>query len=308
MSYELKSDETLGDSLKRIFRKQIENAEAIVRGDKVCDDTPVHDVRKHLKKARAALRLVRKEIGRGLFRQQDRCLRDAGRLISDVRDAEVRLQTVRELQSIVRHPGRAAYRSVELALMMELESFIGAFADWLGQALPMLQKVRVATDHWALDHFNARELRCAVQSSYKCARSNLSHARNHPTVENFHEVRKQAKTLWYQLRIVRPVNQVVLKTVTDELKAMIDLLGRAHDLTFLGERISADQGNGGWRREGDKLLAVIEVSQQDLQRGAADLAERFFAERPRDFGARIMGWLEEWHDSPPGPVAVALAQ
>jgi CHAD domain-containing protein len=307
MSYELKSDETLDDSLKRIFRRQIENAEAIVRGDKMSEDTPVHDVRKRLKKARAALNLVRKEIGRGLFRQQDRCLRDAGRLISDVRDAEVRLQTVRELQSIVRHPGRAAYRSVELALMMELESFIGAFADWQGQALPMLEKVRAATDHWALDHFNARELCCAVQSSYKCARNTLAHARNHPTVDNFHEVRKQAKTLWLQLRILRPVNEVVLKTVTDELKAVIDLLGRAHDLTFLGERISTDQGNGGWRREGDKLLAVIEVSQQDLQRGAADLAERFFAERPRDFGARVKSWLEEWHGSRPGSVAVALA-
>jgi CHAD domain-containing protein len=308
MSYELHSDETLGESLKRIFRKQIENAEAIVRGDKVSEDSPVHEVRKHLKKARGAMRLVRREIGRGLFREQDRCLRDAGRLISEVRDAEVRLQTVRELQSIVRHPRRAAYRSVELALMMELESFMGAFADWQAQALPMLEKVRVATDHWALDHFGARDLRCAVQSTYKCARNTLAHARNRPTMENFHEVRKQAKTLWYHLRILRPVNQVVLKTVTDELKAVNDLLGRAHDLTFLGERVSADQGNGGWRSEGDKLLAVIEVSQQDLQRGAADLAERFFAERPRDFGARVMGWLDEWHDSRPGPVAVALAQ
>jgi CHAD domain-containing protein len=307
MSYELKSEETLGDSLKRIFRRQIENAEAVVRGDKMCEDTPVHNVRKRLKKARAALRLVRKEIGRGLFRRQDRCLRDAGRLISDVRDAEVRLQTVRELQSIVRHPGRAAYRSVELALMMELESFIGAFADWQNQLLPMLEQVRTATDHWTLDHFNARELCCTVQSSYKCARNTLSRARNHPTVDNFHEMRKQAKTLWLQLRILRRVNHVVLKTVTDELKAAIDLLGRAHDLTFLGERVSADQGDGGWRREGDKLLAVIEVSQQDLQRGAADLAERFFAERPRDFGARVMIWLEEWHGSRPGSVAIALA-
>jgi CHAD domain-containing protein len=195
-----------------------------------------------------------------------------------------------------------------MALMMELESFMGAFADWQGQALPVLEQVRAATDHWALDRFSGRELRCAVQTTYKNSRKALAHARSHPSVENFHEVRKQAKALWLQLRILRPINQVVLKTVTDELKAVIDLLGRAHDLTFLGERISADQGNGGWRREGDKLLAVIEVSQQDLQRGAADLAERFFSERPRDFGGRVMNWLNEWHDSRPGPVAVALAQ
>ena len=308
MSYELKADETLGESLKRVFRKQIENAAGIVRGDKITEGTPVHDVRKHLKKARAVLQLVRKEIGRGLFREQDHRLRDAGRLISEVRDAEVRLQTVRELQSITRRHGKSAYRSVELALMLELESFMGAFADWQSHALPVLEQALAATDHWALDHFKARELRCAVQLTYKCARNALAHARNHPTVENFHEVRKESKTLWHQLRILRPINQVVLKTVTDDLKAVADLLGRAHDLTFLGDRISVDQGNGGWRREGDKLLAVIEVSQQDLQRGAADLAERFFAERPRDFGSRVMSWLSEWHEARPESVAVALAQ
>src|SRR6202030_4228029 len=138
MSYQLRQDETPGDGLRRICKKQIELAIAIASGEREANDTPVHETRKHLKKARASLGLVRNEIGRGLFRQQDHCLRDAGRLISDVRDAEVRLETVRDLQSIVRHSGRTAYRSVELALMLELESFIGAFADWQGQALPIL--------------------------------------------------------------------------------------------------------------------------------------------------------------------------
>ena len=36
------------------------------------------------------------------------------------------------------------------------------------------------------------------------------------------------------------------------------------------------------------------ASQEDLQRGAAELAEHFFAERPRDFGYRIVSWLEDW--------------
>ncbi len=91
MSYELRQGETLGENLRRICRKQIEGAIAIATGAQEPHDTPVHETRKHLKKARAALRLVRKEIGRGLFRQQDHCLRDVARLISDIRDAEVRL-------------------------------------------------------------------------------------------------------------------------------------------------------------------------------------------------------------------------
>src|ERR1700680_3252769 len=100
MSYQLRQEEKLGESLRRICCRQIEDAIAIAKGDDEPNDTPVHQTRKHLKKARAALRLVRKEIGRGLFRQQDHALRNAARLISDIRDAEVRLQTVRRLQGI----------------------------------------------------------------------------------------------------------------------------------------------------------------------------------------------------------------
>src|SRR3978361_234526 len=100
MSYQLRHRETLGDNLRRVCRNQIDLAIAIATEEKETDDTPVHATRKHLKKARATLRLVRKEIGRGLFRQQDHRLRDVGRLISEIRDAEVRLQTVRELQNI----------------------------------------------------------------------------------------------------------------------------------------------------------------------------------------------------------------
>src|SRR5207253_8897699 len=98
MSYELKHGQTLGDNLRRICRKQIEGAIAITTGEKKTSDTPVPEVRKHLKKARAALRLVRTDIGHGLFREQDCCLRDVARLPSEIRDAEGRLLTVRLLQ------------------------------------------------------------------------------------------------------------------------------------------------------------------------------------------------------------------
>src|SRR5215831_76175 len=98
MSYELRNDEALADSIRRICCSQITLANGVAAGTRHTHDTPVHETRKHLKKARAALRLVRKEIGRTLFRQQDQWLRDAGRLVSEVRDAEVRLDTVRELQ------------------------------------------------------------------------------------------------------------------------------------------------------------------------------------------------------------------
>jgi len=306
MSYALKHGQNFGDNLRRICRKQIDLAIAIAEGKRKPNDTPVHETRRHLKKARAALRLVQKEIGGGLFREHDHCLRDVARLISDIRDAEVRLQTVRELKSITERRGHATYRRLEAMLALELENFIAAFAEWQVQAVPMLEKAYDAIDCWPLDQFGCKQLRRAVQGSYKRARKSLARAKANRSPENFHKFRTKAKLLWHQLRILRPINAVVLKTLSDDLDSLGSLLGRAHDLSFLGDRLRGEHGKAEWQREGHKLLAVIEVSQSDLQRGAADLAERFFAERPRDFGARIASWLDDWAKNSSKSVAEEL--
>jgi CHAD domain-containing protein len=306
MSYELRNRETLGDNLRRICRKQIDSAIAVAKDEVKTDDTPVHETRKHLKKARAALRLVRKEIGRGLFREQNRCLRDVGRLTSDIRDAEVRLQTVRQLKEVTHRHGRSAYGQLEVMLTLELENFMAAFAEWQTQAVPTLEQAALAVDRWTLDQFNCEQLSRAVQASYKRGRQALAEATANPSAENFHAFRTRAKTLWYQLRILRPVNPVVLKSLADDLRSLADLLGRAHDLSFLGARLRTEHGKSKWQREGQRLLAIIEVSQSDLQRGAAELAQHFFAERPRDFGSRVTTWLQEWESKSSHSLAEAL--
>src|SRR5207248_2062336 len=107
---------------------------------------------------------------------------------------------------------------------------------------------------------NCKQLRCAVQRTYKGARKALASAEATPTVENFHRFRTRAKRLWYELRILRPINPVVLKNLSDDLRAMANLLGRAHDLSFLGDRLRGGNEKSEWEREGHKLLAVIEVS------------------------------------------------
>lgn len=307
MSYQLKRDEAPGEGVRRICHRQVELGLAIVAGKKETVDTPVHETRKHLKKARAALRLVRREIGRSLFKRQDDSLRDVGRMISEIRDAEVRLQTVRQLQRVT-HRRRQCFRNVEEILAHELENFVAAFAEWQSQAVPVLERVRGDIDTWPVDQFDLIQIRRSVQGTYKRGRGALAAAKRAGSGEAFHHFRKEAKQLWYQLRILRPVNLVVLKTLTDELGSLGDLLGRAHDLDFLAERLRQEPNETTWQREGHELLAVIEASQSDLQRGAGDLAERFYSERPREFGARIAAWLDRWAATDSPSVADTLVE
>jgi CHAD domain-containing protein len=294
MKYELRRDETLGDGLRRICRKQVQRALAIARGERETDDTPVHETRKCLKKARAALHLVKKEIGGGPCKRLDHSLRDVGRLTSEVRDAEVRLQTVRQLQGITQRQRRRTYPKVEEMLVLELQNFVAAFAEWQSQAIPILEKACHEIDHWLLDQLECAQLRRAVQQTYKCGRAALAQAKATCTAEDSHAFRMEAKQLWYQLRILRPVTPVVLKSLGDELHSIGDLLGRAHDLSFLGDRLRREHGRSEFEREGHELLTLIETSGSDLQRSAIELGERFYVERPRDFGARIADWLDDW--------------
>src|SRR5438128_1471546 len=57
----------------------------------------LHGVRKDLKKSRAVLRLLRHELGESRYRDENNVYRDAGRLLSHTRDAEVKVKTLESL-------------------------------------------------------------------------------------------------------------------------------------------------------------------------------------------------------------------
>ena len=130
-------------------------------------------------------------------------------------------------------------------------------------------------------------------------------AKTKPTPENFHEFRSEAKRLLYQLRILRPINPLVIGALIDDLDSVGEIFGRSHDLYFLGERLRRDDGQSP-TRETRELVAVIEATEVELQNRGLDLAERFFEERPRDFGRRLGTWLQQWLRGEAPTVADAL--
>src|SRR5437763_16143972 len=305
MSYQLRRNQTLGANLRRICRKQVDAALEIMRGEREANNTPVHETRKHLKKARAALQMVADEIGRPHYKKQDHCFRDVARFISDVRDAEARLQTVRQLQEITRCTAQQTFRKTEELLLAELEHFMAAFAGWQKQAAPQLEKLQEEIEVWPVGNLDCKNIRCAVQRAYKSARDRLAYAKAKPTPEDFHEFRSEAKRLLYQLRILRPINPLVIGALIDDLDSVGEIFGRSHDLYFLGERLRCN-GAQPPARETRDLVAVIGASEVELQNRGVDLAERFFEERPRDFGHRLGSWLQQWLRGGAATVADAL--
>src|SRR3984893_12081988 len=98
MGFRLILREPLPDGLKRVFREQIESALELCRHPARQRGVTVHEVRKNLKRLRAAMRLAIPEVGKNRHTREDRCVRKIGRLVSDLRDAQVRLQTLIQLR------------------------------------------------------------------------------------------------------------------------------------------------------------------------------------------------------------------
>lgn len=291
MSYELRQDETVGDGIRRIVCRQIENAIRAGSAKQNGKGSPVHETRKHLKKARAALRLAAGELEPDLWKREDRCLRKVGKLISEVRDAEVRLQTVRQLREFARGR-RRSFRETEELLAFELDSFLAAFSEWPDEAKERLSQALDRIRAWPLDDLNCKQLRKCVQKTYQRGRKTLKVAIKKPETENLHTFRKRAKELWYQLRILRPLAPAVFRELNDELKTIGEYLGQVHDLAFVAERLSSF---GPARKHGDRILnALVDSREKELERTALALGERFYAERPGQFARRIAGYFSEW--------------
>lgn len=291
MSYELRQGETVGDGIQRIVCHQIEAAIRASGVEQNGHGSPVHETRKHLKKARSALRLAAGEIHPNVWKREDRCLRKVGQLISEVRDAEVRLQTVRQLREFAR--GRKpSFRETEELLAFELDSFLAAFSEWPEEAKQRLTQSLDRIRDWPLDDLRCRQLRKCVQKTYQRGRNALKGAIKKTSTKNLHNFRKRAKELWYQLRILRPLAPAVFRELNDELKAIGRHLGQVHDLAFVAERLSSI---GSTRRHGDRILhTLIDSREKELERTAIALGERFYAERSRQFGRRVLQYFSEW--------------
>ena len=143
MAFRLKLREPLPEGLKRVFCEQIDSALHLCQNPARQRGVTVHEVRKHLKKLRAAMRLAIGAVGKNCHAQEDRCVRKIGRSISDLRDAQVRLHTFIQLRDkAAKNSGRQLFPRTEELLLLERESFSAAFDGWQKEAIPQLENVK----------------------------------------------------------------------------------------------------------------------------------------------------------------------
>jgi CHAD domain-containing protein len=294
MGFRLKLREPLPDGLKRVFREQIDAALRLCRHPAKQRGVTVHEVRKHLKKLRAAMRLAVGEVGKNQHAREDRCVREIGRLVSDLRDAQVRLQTLVQLRDeVTKKSEENPFPHIEELLSLERESFSAAFDGWQKQAIPKLERVGERLAKWPLDRITWKRICDAVEKIYKRGQRGLAKTIKKPVPENFHAWRKRVKDLWYQLRILQPLNRTVFEEMAHDADVLGELLGLQHDFDFLMERLEKESSDEALRDELAQLQKLIHKRGRRLCRDALELGRRFYAEPPKAFAKRISIFTNE---------------
>jgi CHAD domain-containing protein len=303
MGYRIKRREGVAEAVRRIVQEQIAGAIAVARDRTLAQDERVHEVRTRLKRSRAALALIRAEVGDQAVRD-DRRLRDAGRLLARPRDLAVQAQTFRRLGSRLRSelPARMLARLGTTEQQLRGELHPEEVERYLRQTVRALSRLQRELGGWGV-RGGRRLVGTGVTETYRLGLQKLAAARARPTPERLHDWRKQVKALSYELRIIGRAVPELTTTLIPKAEKLGDLLGEVHDLD--GFRATAERHPDWFGRpaDGRSVLSLVEERRAELEREALALAGSVFAGRARDVRALVETGWEIWRK---GPETVAV--
>lgn len=291
-AYRLDPGASVPDEVRRVARGRIEHALDELRGQSGSTrEEAVHEARKDMKKLRALLRLVRGELGDRVYSAENASFRDIARGLAGVRDADVMLATLTDLEKRYGElPG--AGRKLRPALVAHrfrtsagsLKPAASTAAEALGEALDRV-------DGWPLEADGFEAFEEGLGRVYRQGRRNFRAAQKRPSAEHMHEWRKRVKDLWYHVLLLQEGWKPVLSALADEAHELSDRLGDEHDLTVLREwahRHTAElNGDDPVLRGFDVLL---ENRRRELQEEAFEYGARLYADKPGVFVARLEDW------------------
>lgn len=274
------TDSSVQAGLRRIARAEL--AGALMRLDGgLPDAAAVHGLRKHTKKLRGLIRLVR-PVFPG-FAGVNAVLRDGAARLAPLRDAEVRLATMQALGAGL--PGAAPVLA-RLATEVEAERARADLPAELARLAAEMAALRKAAGGWKLEAKGWQALAPGLGATWRAGRRGLRDAGRAQDAEPFHEWRKVVKHHWYQARLLEPLWPAVLTPWIAVVGELGEALGRHNDLDVLRAHLGPDL---------DPDLAQAIAARMAVDAGAAlALGRRVYADRPGALVRRWGLWWDVW--------------
>ncbi|MFP5332528.1 MAG: CHAD domain-containing protein [Acidimicrobiia bacterium] len=305
----LESREPLAQGLRRVTVEQFDLALAVLADQP--HDVAVHEVRKATKRVRAVLRMVRPALG-ARYKPEDAILRDIARVFAPYRDAHVRVASLEAMRARYDvHLRPTAFEAIADRLNDLRERRFSALenGDDLRTVAFALRSARARYAAWPVDKRSAqahgtaviehrfRSVGPGVDRTYAFGRDQMRSAERHPSAEQFHGWRKQAKYLRHQLEVLAPLFPEVLLGHAASLERLGDLLGEEHDLAELLRFLAGRPDLAPDTVERSMLVALVQHRRAELQAQSLSLGRRIYAESSDRFTRRIGTYWSAW-DTP----------
>jgi len=298
MPYRLEANETIALGMRRLLFERVQQIMVDLTDQPKGRDKGVHDARKNCKRIRAAYRLIRDEIGKKLYVQENMRFRDSARLLAGARDSWVMIRTLDKLVAahIDQLPAQAfsgirqkLTEQYETTLARELENptTIPAILEIMGEACFQIDNLPIQKEDFSV-------FRRSIQRVYGRGRRAMRLAYTQPSSEVFHEWRKRVKYLWYQLEILEALWPNVLAQLADELHSLSEYLGDDHDFAVLRSTIL--DASAGFENEKELLILVqlIDRERLELEALARPLGEKLYFDPPKTFTRRLETYWQAW--------------
>jgi CHAD domain-containing protein len=314
VAFRLKRGESLHRAIERMAQGELDDAqEALGRhggtnGAAARAHDGVHDARTALKRARALARLVAPETGRSADDAYDE-LREVGRKLSPVRDAEVLLATFDRLRRSLaerRDPTLSEARHALEALRQERAAGLRA-ADRRAAAAK-LARARREVARWTPERDRWPALGRGLADGYRRCRRRMRAAYADETPEAFHAWRRAVKTHRYQMQALEPLWPAEIEAQRRDLEKLGDLLGEEHDLAVLAETLREERTCFADSDACNHFLAALERRQRELRALARPLGERLFAEKTGAWERRHRAYFRIFRSEQPGVAAEVMAE
>jgi CHAD domain-containing protein len=244
-------------------------------------DEAVHETRKALKKARAALRLLRPGLEPPAYRAQNALLRDAGRCLSPLREPKSMLDTLAALRA---HAPEALSRvkldRVRKSLRAEKTRATRDLASRrtaLAKCIRLLKYSLARAEQPDFSRIGPEPLADGMRRIYRKGRRSLAQARKSRAPEAFHEWRKQTKYLLNALETLYGARLGKARKTGRRAEKLAERLGDDHDLDALGRRTQTLK----------TLQALIARRRSKLQKQALSLGKKLYVEKPGRFVKRL---------------------
>lgn len=284
MSYRLKPGRPAAAELRRIVRKQLDLAATeLTTADRRPDPQSVHEARRHIKKARAALRLVTTRKAK----KRNRKLQRVAALLAPIADGEAVLRAFSELsQSRAAGIAPATADAVRRHLTDSLAAVDrqAATEKALERAAGRLERERRRTNRLPFDGDEFALVAPGFEQTVRRSSRAMEKALAKPTISRYHTWRRRAKDHWLQVRLLDARCHGRLARDAERLAQLDVALGACHDLAMLAMRL---EGNTTLARP--DLAAVLRLVRRERQRQrreAAALGAVIYRETPQETAER----------------------